>query len=82
MTTELQKLEALLNKQYAYNFDEEDILVLKKVIKVMQGFEALGSVGGFLTKGLLWFGSVVAAYVALKADLMGIISDLVANFRG
>lgn len=80
--TEIEKLEAMLNKQYAYNFDAEEVEVLKRVINVMRGMDALGSLAGFFKRGLIWFGAVVATYVALKTDLVSIVSDLLAHFKG
>jgi len=80
--TEIEKLEAMLNKQYAYNFDAEEVEVLKRVIQVMRGMDALGSLAGFVKRGFIWFGAVVAAYVALKTDLLAIVNDLVGQFKG
>lgn len=71
--TEIEKLEAMLNKQYAYNFDAEEVEVLKRVINVMRGMDALGTFAGFVKKSILWFGAIIGAYVAIKADLLGIL---------
>jgi len=65
--TELTKLEEMLNKQYAYNFDAEEVEVLKRVVNLMRGFDAFGSLAGFIQRSIVWFGAVVGAYISIKS---------------
>lgn len=63
------KLESILDRKMAY-FDPEEVAVLKRVIHIMRGFDALGSFAGFVQRSVAWFGVVIGGYVAFKSGFL------------
>jgi len=76
----LEKLEAMLNKPEDHRFDEEEIEVLNRVIHMVRGFDALGSLAGFVKNTVVWFGIVVGGFIAFKTDVIDQIMSVISPF--
>lgn len=72
------KLESLLDRKMAY-FDEEEVVVLRRVIHFMRGLDALGSFAGFVQKSIAWFGVVIGGFLAFKTGLLDPIMEQVTQ---
>jgi hypothetical protein len=73
----LEKIEHLV--QNHQEFTDEDILVLKRVIHMVRGLDALGSFAGFVKATVLWIGIIVGAFFAIKNGAIEFILNVVSG---
>ena len=78
-TKTLDKLDKLIDSHTIEDFDEEDIQVLKRVIVMVRGFDALGSFAEFVSKTIIWLGIVIGGLVAFKS---GVIDFILSAMKG
>lgn len=81
MKAALDKLEAFLDGQAKTppDFTEEDITILKRVIVLVAGLEALGSFAGFIKTTIIWFGIIVGGFLAVKNGAIEFILSTVSG---
>ena len=75
----IAKLEAILAEKRLEEFDEEDIAILKRVIDLVRGLEALGFFAGFLKKFIIGLAAVVTSLVAIKMGALDLIGWLLGH---
>lgn len=80
-TATLEKIEQFLSSQRRSEFTEEDTEALHRIIKLIQGFEALGSLAGFIKSVLIWIGVVVSSYIMFKTGAIEFILHAVQGAK-
>ena len=83
----LDKFEQFLDdqgtgKKKLTDFTEDDVTVLKRVIKIVKGLEAFGSLADFVKSTIIWFGVIVGAFIAMKNGLIEFIIHSVSSNNG
>jgi hypothetical protein len=73
----LNKLEEMLNKRYEHDFDDEDIAALRRVVNLVRGFDALGSMAGFVSKTFVWMGIVIGGFISFKLGLTDFLLSII-----
>lgn len=64
--TALDKLLAAIDNKSVTIFDEKEVLALREVIKIWNGFKALGWLTDSLVRVLKWAAGISALWIALK----------------
>lgn len=77
----IAKLEQLLDAK-KLDFDEEEIAILKRVIIMVRGLDAFGSMASFVKNTLIWLGVIVSSYIAVKNGVIDMIIAVVSNTKG
>lgn len=60
----VQKLEHAANEHAAALFSAEEVIVLRRMIRIVRGLDALGWVGGGVKNVVFWAGGMYLAYIA------------------
>jgi hypothetical protein len=82
MTTEtpeehtLKKLEELLSRHKVTIFTEEEVVTIRRMIRLYQGYDALGKLANFARGTVIWIGAMAAAYWAFQNALAEYIKHL------